>query len=254
VNPYVILGPIGMMLVGIFSITFWKFKEGIRARYFLIGGLVWIISILPKVIMDLIVTPKLNSWARSTFDTLGFLTITSLYVGLRTGLLECGFTYLAFSRSKLKESTPKETIAFGIGFGAFEAILISLLAIVQIAVFLLNPSIIELLPKEQRKLIEAQLNMPTWIVLAPVIERIFTIIGHIFATLMIFLYVRLRRIYYILIPIMYKSIVDAMVPFLQWFYKPTTSLIGMYEAEVWVVVCGLAALIGTYLTLSKLKD
>ena len=253
-NPLLILGPIGMMLVGMVSIMIWKLQRGVKLKYFLLGGLIWLISITPKFIMDLTITSTLSSWAKSMLGTLGFLTIIGLYVGLRTGLLECGFMYLIFSKSKLKNMLFKEAVAFGIGFGAFEAISISLSAMVQLIVFILNPSILELIPEERREFIEVQLNMPTWVVLAPIIERVFTLLIHIFTTLVIFVSVKWRRLSYLLGAIAYKSVVDAVIPYLHWIFKPTLSPIGAYKAEIWVVVMGLLALLGTRLTMSKLEE
>jgi len=95
-NSFLILGPLGMVAVGLISITIWKVRSSVDLKYFLLGGLIWGIAIAPKLAMDYTLTPRLNSWAKNTYGTTGMLIILGIYVGLRTGLFECGFTFLAF--------------------------------------------------------------------------------------------------------------------------------------------------------------
>lgn len=139
-NPFLMFGPIGMILVGLLSILIWKLKRHVGVKCFLLGGLVWAAAIAPKIAMDYTITPMLNVWAATTFGLVGLVIILGAYVGLRTGTFECGFTYLAFSKSGLKKMSVDEATAFGIGFGAFEAILIAVPSLIQIVPFALNPS------------------------------------------------------------------------------------------------------------------
>ncbi len=250
-NPLIMLGPIGMMLVGLLSMLAWRWWSEVPLKYFLLGGIVWAAAMAPKALMDIAVTQALNSWARETFGVEGLLIVSSLYVGVRTGLLECGFTYLMFKR-KLKQLSLDEAVAFGVGFGAFEAILLAAPAIIQIALLMSNPSILETLPKEAREAVEAQLSMPTWVVPAPIIERIFTLLAHVFATLMIYASVRERKAKHLLGSIFYKSLLDGAIPYVNWLFKPTASPIGVYMAETWIVSMGLIALAGTRYYLSRL--
>jgi len=114
VNPLIMLGPIGMMLVGLLSMLAWRWWSEVPLKYFLLGGIVWAAAMAPKALMDIAVTQALNSWARETFGVEGLLIVSSLYVSVRTGLLECGFTYLMFKR-KLKQLSLDEAVAFGVG-------------------------------------------------------------------------------------------------------------------------------------------
>jgi len=244
-NSLLMFGPIGMILVGLFSIGIWKFKRHVGLKYFLFGGLVWIAAVVPKFVMDYTVTLLLNSWAVTTYGLAGTTVIMGAYVGLRTGVFECGFTYLTFSKSGLKKMSLDEATAFGIGFGAFEAILIAVPSLMQIAIFILNPSLLNLLPPSQRQLVEAQLSLSTWVVPAPIIERLLTLFVHVFTALLIFSSVTQRKLSSFLGAFLFKSLLDGVIPYLQVALKPSASLTGIYLTEIWVVVMGLVALAGT---------
>ena len=97
-NPMLILAPIGTLLVGLLSMIAWKCKGNVGVKYFAIGGLTWVAAIVPKALMDLTITPAINSWAEASLSLTGLLLVSGAYVGLRTGVFECGFTYLILSR------------------------------------------------------------------------------------------------------------------------------------------------------------
>ena len=245
-NPLLIFGPVGMILVGIFSITLWKLKKHVKMKYFFLGGLVWIGTIIPKIVMDYTVTPRLYEWAAVTYSLAGMLIILGAYVGLRTGVFECGLTYVTFSRSSLSKMSVDEITAFGIGFGAFEAMLVAIPSLMQIATFILDPSVLNLMPLPQRELLEAQLSFPTWVVGAPIVERVFALFVHTFAAMLVFLSAVRRRIDLFLEAFFYKSLLDALVPYIQTSLRPNISPVSIYLAEVWVVAMGSIAWVGVH--------
>ncbi len=252
-NPFIILGPIGMVVVGLLSILTWKLKRNVRMKYFVFGGLIWIVSILPKVAMDVaLISATISRWARELFyPSLTFFLVIGAYAGFRTGIFETFFPYLAIARSGLKRITFNEAIAFGIGFGAFEAILIAIPFIINIAVFLTNPSILQLLPPQQREFIIAQLSLPTWVVFAPMIERALTILIHVFSILLILISITHKKPTYLIASFFYKSSVDAAIPYLNYTFNPSLSPVGAYLCELWVALLALIAIAGIH-RISKL--
>ncbi len=243
-NPLLMLAPLGMVLVGLLSIYLWKKKSRVGLKYFFFGGLVWFAAITPKIILDYLVTPNLSRWTIETYGFPATYLVLGSYVGLRTGLLECGFTYLALSRSRLREASLDEATAFGVGFGAFESILLGLPALMQIAFFIANPSILNLLPQAQRQAVESQLNLPTWVVPAPIIERTFTLFVHVFTILLVFASTTRRSPLYFLAALLYKSLLDGAIPYLQATLKPGLHPSNVYLTEVWVIVLGAISLAG----------
>jgi len=111
---------------------------------------------------------------------------------------------------------------------------------------ILNPSLLESLPPAQRSILEATLSLPTWIVPAPIIERIFVLFVHMFTASLIFILVTQRKLSFFFEAFFYKSLLDAFVPSLQVTFKPGISPTGAYLAEIWVVALGFIALAGTY--------
>lgn len=245
-NPLLIFAPLGMIFVGLLSIYLWRKRSRVGLKCFFFGGLVWFAAIIPKIVLDYLLTPNLSLW---TMKVYGFPTaqfILGAYVGLRTGLLECGFAYLALSKSRLRGFSLDEATAFGIGFGSFEAVLLGFPALIQIMVFIANPSLLNLLPQTQRQMVESQLNLPTWVVPAPIIERIFTLFVHVFTTLLVFASITRRRPLYLLGAILYKSLLDGMIPYLQATLNPSLYPPNVYLAEGWVIMMGAVSLVSAF--------
>lgn len=244
-NPWLILGPSGMVAVGVLSIVFWIRRSRVSLRYFLWGGIMWAVAIVSKIIMDYTVTPPLSSTLVSSFGIVGGLVVIGIYVGLRTGLLECGFTYLATDRTGLKKASSDEATAFGVGFGAAEAILIGLPSLVQLVSFITNPSLIDMIPPDLREAVLAQLDTPTLFVFAPILERAFTLFAHVFTALLVFASVKQRRFQLFLLAFIYKSVLDAVAPYMQWVLSSSYSVATVYLLEGWVVLMGAFGFIGS---------
>lgn len=245
VNPWLILGPAGMVVVGLASMISWKRRSGVAMRYFLWGGLVWGVSVAPKFVMDYTVTPRLSSLLMSSLGLTGTLAALGIYVGLRTGLFECGFTYLAAGRTGLREASVDEATAFGVGFGAAEAILLALPSLIQIASFIVNPTLIDALPPDLREVLQAQLNAPTSVVPAPILERVFTLFAHLFTALLVFSAMKQGRLQPFLLAFIYKSVLDAPAPYLQNLIASDAAVAVLYLAEIWVVLLGVIGLLGS---------
>jgi uncharacterized membrane protein YhfC len=197
--------------------------------------------------MEFTLTPLLNEWWS------GSLALLGAYVGLRTGLLENGLAWLALAKTRLKGYGFREAAAFGVGFGAFEAILLGLPAALQVAVFTANPALLEQIPAAERELIRASLSLPTWVVGAPIIERAFTLFVHIASTLLVYWSIIMKRLWPFLAAVAYKSVVDAAVPYLQATLNPQLSPTGAYLGEVWVVAVGTVGFLILYRLWPNLK-
>lgn len=244
-NPWLMLGPAGMVAVGLGSISYWRRRSHAPMRAFLFGGLVWAPSVAPKSLMDLTVTPMLSSRLDSSLGSMWALAALGLYVGVRTDLFECGATYLAVERTRLRDASLDEATAFGVGFGATEAVLLGLPSLIQMAAFLANPSLIDAIPPEQRALVISQLGAPTYVVFAPIMERAFTLFAHLFAALLIFSAVQGGRSRLFLLAFLYKTVLDAPVPYIQWLMRTSATWMIVYLAEVWVALMGATGLVGS---------
>ena len=75
-NPWLILGPMGMVAVGLLSMVFWFRRSHAALRYFFFGGAFWAVAVAPKFLMDYTVTPWFSSWLQgSSLGMNGFLAV-----------------------------------------------------------------------------------------------------------------------------------------------------------------------------------
>jgi len=56
-NPYISLGSVGMVLIGLLSVIYWRRKSKAGWSYFALGAAIWVVAISAKVAMDLTITP-----------------------------------------------------------------------------------------------------------------------------------------------------------------------------------------------------
>jgi uncharacterized membrane protein YhfC len=252
-NPWLTLGPAGMIAVGLSAVVYWRRRTGAPLRLFFQGGLWWGVAMAPKFLMDLYITPGLSSWVYNSFGLYVALLGIGVYVGLRTGLLESGVVLLAFNREGLNDIDVDEAVAFGVGFGALEALFLGVPSLLQIAAYNLYPSLVESLTLEQLMQLLVQLNAPTWVVGAPILERGFTMLAHVYAVLLVYKGVRYEDFRSVLMAVGYKSALDAMVPLMQWLLSSVG--FGMvYVVEVWVIIMGLMGLWGSRRLMREMSD
>lgn len=239
-NPFLLLSGIGMMLVSIIAFLYWRKKAPLK--FFAYGALIWVIAIIVKMATDLMITGPIQMAFIGLYPSITFLIIMGLYVGIRTGLFESGFTYIAVLKTKLRKMNFSEAIAFGIGFGGIEAFLLGFFSFINILILVLFPDLINTLPLDQQTAILNQLNMSTWIIFAPIIERIAVLFIHIFAALLVIYSVKQKNFIYFLASFLCKTVTDGMIPLLI-FYIGTT-ILGIYLMEIPVVILGLIGYIG----------
>ncbi len=249
VNSLLLLSGIGMMIIGlIIPIYYWRTRK-VGIKYFAFGALVWFIAIIVKILMDLTISGSIGSYLLST-GTLAYAIGYGIYVGLRTGLFESGFTYIFALKKKLQKITKKQAIAFGIGFGCFEALFIGFFSFINILFYVLFPGIINTLPTEQAELVSQSLNQSTLTIPAAIFERISVIIIHIFTTLLVFYSLKISNKKYLWYSLGFKSIVDGIIPALS-IYVGTNTVTSLYLIELPFIGLALLSLYGIKLINKK---
>lgn len=244
INPWLLLSGIGMMLIGVVPALWWWRTKAVSVKFFGYGAALWIIAVTPKIFMDSFITPSLRAYLAG-YGSAVLVIITGIYVGLQTGFFENGFTYIAALKTKLKHIDFKQAVAFGLGFGGFEAFILGLMSFLNILVFLAMPNILEQLPIEQKEAVLQQVGQSTWIIFSPLIERGFTLFIHLFSMLLVFYVVKFLYKRYLIASISYKSVVDGIIPALT-IYVGSQTLIGLYSMEIPIIVLGVIGIIGFY--------
>jgi uncharacterized membrane protein YhfC len=247
VNPYLLISPAGMILVGLIALFYWRRKTGVSWIYFGFGALIWVIAIGIKLLMDFTVTTPFYLFLYS-YSTLAALIGLSLYVGLRTGLLESGLSYLGVKYTDFRTMNLDQALAFGIGFGAIEAIALGVQTLLNLIVLVLDPSLAATLSPAQ----QASLDAPTIVAFAAIIERAFVLLIHVFASVLVVFSIVTKMIRYLLFSILFKTLVDGMIPALT-TYINTSTVIGIYEVEVPIAVLGIIAFFGTRWVMNRYR-
>ena len=241
INPFLLLSGIGMMAIAIAAFLYWRKKAPLKI--FAWGALIWILAIAVKLAMDFTISIPIQIALMASYPLITVLIIMGLYLGIRTGLFESGFTYIAVLKTKLKKMNYNEAVAFGIGFGGIEAFLLGFLSFIDILVFVLFPDMITALPVDQQASLLSQLNITTWIIFVPIIERVSVLFIHIFAALLVIYSVKVKKPIYFLVSFIYKAITDGMIPLLL-FYIGTATLLSSYIIEIPVIILGLIGYFG----------
>jgi uncharacterized membrane protein YhfC len=249
-NPFLLLSGIGMMLVAVIAFLYWRKKAPLK--FFAWGALIWILAVAVKFAMDYTISIPIQQALLASYPLLTVLIIIGLYLGIRTGLFESGFTYIAVLKTKLRKMNFSDAVAFGIGFGGIEAFLLGFFSFIDILMFILFPDMLSALSVDQQAAVLSQLSLSTWIIFAPIIERISVLFIHIFAALLVVYSVKEKKPLYFLASFLYKTVTDGMIPLLV-FYVGTATILDSYVLEIPVVILGIIGYMGIRWIMKKFK-
>jgi uncharacterized membrane protein YhfC len=242
-NPVLLVSGIGMVLFGILAPLYWKRKAKVKINYFFWGAGVWVLAVAVKIAMDYTVTPALSA-SLGPYGVAAFLVVMGLYLGLRTGFLESGLSYLVMLRTRLMKMNYREGIAFGIGFGSIEAIFLGVTSFLNVLLFLMVPDLITMLPEAQQAFVLMQLDASSWVVFGPIIERISIMFIHVFSTLLVLCAIRKKRTAYLWISILFKAMVDGIIPWLLYSVEPLSTVAGTYLIETPFIILAVISYFG----------
>jgi uncharacterized membrane protein YhfC len=169
-----------------------------------LGALAWGVTVALKFAWAIPFNLPIYTAANQALPSLG-VPLFVLYVGALTGIFEVGVVALLLNYTRLGKAAWPRAMAFGIGFGAIEALLlgVSSLSSVLVAMVIsvaLPPASIEVL---------ARLGNILW-VLAPIVERLAAIFIHICTNVLIFYAVNTRQARWVWLAFGYKMATDAM--------------------------------------------
>lgn len=231
-----LLSGAGMIAVGAIAIFLWRKRAG--AEFFLFGAIFWVAAIAIKVIMDFTVTAPFRGLLP---QTLAGVLILGLYYGLRTGIFESGIPYVA-TRVARMAPTFDQAVAIGIGFGAAEAILLGFSSLANVLAFMTIPGMPESYPQATQDLLQMQFSLA--FIPVPVWERLFTLINHVFATVLA-LYAIKAGWKWLGLSALIGVVIDGSIFWLAWFV-PSSSVAYTVILELFVAAVGLVSIYGLY--------
>ncbi len=236
-----LLTGIGMIAVAIVPLAYWHITRRPGLRYFAFGAVLWAASIMLKVILELTLTGMLVAALKPVLPGVMFVAVISAYVGLRTGIIESGLTYLGVRQAKLSSIGLNDAIAMGIGFGGAEAAFFGALSmLIVMSLLMLGPTALDALPEADKALLLEQFTI-MWMPI-PIIERAFTMLCHIASTVLAIYAVKLNDLRWLGLSIAIRAILDTPIPFLEYYLAPI-HLGGQAVIESWVAMAGILSLV-----------
>lgn len=239
-GPVVLLPGIGMILVALAFIVYAAARKILDWRYLGLGALFWALTVALKFAFAIPVSPlvyNLLQVSRETLFSPGNL-IAYLYIGAMTGVFEAGLAWVILRKIRWGKATWNQALVFGIGFGAFEALLLGLVNGGASLAGLLNPN-----TPSGSSLATLANNATLVMGMAPVVERLAVIFAHILACVLIFYAIASREAKWGWLAILYKTLLDAPGGFASFWGSNTPEKLWTLEAVI--VLFGLLGLWGT---------
>ncbi|MEN8076681.1 YhfC family glutamic-type intramembrane protease [Clostridioides difficile] len=216
-------------------------KRRVYLKSYLIGALIFFLS---QIVLRLPILNFLSTNVDSYIMLSSFYPIVySIILGLSAGVFEEVGRFLGFKLCLKKNRTYKDGLAFGIGHGGIEAILITGISSISnlIAVISLHNGSFNSVNygMTAEKAMSVYSSLTGFQVLIGGFERLFAMCIHIGITMMVLYGINKRQKRYLLFAIIIHGIVDSMLGILQYFG------VGLIGIEVWVMICAIVSVIYT---------
>jgi uncharacterized membrane protein YhfC len=226
-NGLFLLQGVGMIVVGLLPVLYWKWRSRVPTVFFLWGGLSWFVAIVLKSIAAMPlpqIIPRLREAAPAYLSE----PLLGLFVGLLTGVFECGvaLTFVYWLR-RLRAASWHEALSYSIGFGALETVLLGFYSFILITLVITIPN---RLPLELLKLIDLE-NASILVIPVPIIERAIVMLLHTFSTLLIVFAVQKNEWLWFWISFLYKMAMDTIAG----YFQITYGVQNLSVATAWVV-------------------
>jgi uncharacterized membrane protein YhfC len=229
-----------MILVSLAFVIYAAYRRLLGWRHLGLGALFWVVTVVVKFAFAVPVNPVVFRVLGVTRDALfspGNL-LTYLYIGALTGIFEAGLAYLILRKSRWGKATWEQALAFGIGFGVIEALLLGFAGLFSAMIGITSP---DMLPIPS---LGSMANNSALIVgLAPVIERLSVIFAHILACVLIFHAIASSEVKWAWLAVFYKTLLDTPAGFAVFWGTGTAGKLWTIEAAI--AIFGLIGLWGT---------
>lgn len=225
---------LGMMLVAAAFIVYARRSGGTWA-YLGLGALAWAVTVAVKFLIAAGANPPLYKalFVQGALFAPGSI-LFYLYIGALTGVTEVLLTWLLLRYTRLGRVAWNKALAFGIGFGAFEALLLGFSSAATMTTAILSPQSVP--AAAMSSLLAA--NNPL-IGLAPIVERIATIFVHVVCNVLLFYGVLSGRARWMWLSFAWKSLLDAVAGFAQMWGVGTPAK--MWTIEAIIILFGVAS-------------
>jgi len=223
--------PIGMLIY--FIVT----KKRVIKSFFIGVAVFLIFQVFTRIPIVQYVLPKMEWYnVLTSFNPI----IYGLFLGVTAGVFEEVGRFLGFKIGLKNNRRWIDGIAFGIGHGGIESMVITGVASINNLIILIglnngsfDSNKLGMSKESLRALFNETSNIVT---LAGGIERIFAIIIQIALTLLVLYGIKKRKLIYLGIAILMHTIIDSPIVIFQ-------KVFGIASVEIWVTISAVAALI-----------
>lgn len=161
------------------------------------------------------------------------MVLTGVIIAFTAALFETAGRYLGLKYILKNKLDRKNSIAYGIGHGGIESIILVGITYIANIVYsiLINAGVVD------SKLVPQLVDLAPGIFLAAGIERVFAILFHIAAALLVAYGIMYNKYMYILLSLLFHTLLDAIVVILQIYNTP------IWGIELFVAVVGFMSLV-----------
>jgi uncharacterized membrane protein YhfC len=226
ISPIVLLPGIGMILVALVFFGY-ALSRRLGFRYLVLGCIAWVVAVTFKFAWALPFNTPIYQALTGGLPAAFGQFIFYIYVGALTGVFEVALVWLFLRYTRFGNVSWAKALAFGIGFGALEALLLGLSSLSTSLTALLAP---DQFPPDAL----AQLALASNILfgLAPIVERAATILVHIFSNVLLFYGVQTRQARWFWAAFFYKTALDSVAAFAQFWGVNTLARIWTIEGVI----------------------
>ena len=237
-GPVVLVGGVGMLLVSA-GYAAYVFRRRLSAKYFSLGLAAWIVAVALKFLWAVPVNPPVYRFLAAQLPPALAGPLSWGYVGALTGVFEVLVVWAVLRRMPIGRAPFQSALAFGIGFGVVEALLLGMASLGTSLSMMSMPRSVPLAALDQFARSSTLLAN-----LAPVSERLFTVMVHIFSNVAIFYAIARRRSGWMWLAFLYKTLIDSLAAYVQ-LQGLTGNLSVIWQVEGVVAVWGLLGLWAT---------
>ncbi len=215
-----------IIIISGFFIVLWKMKCRSSFRWFLIGGLVWLVGVALKFLFAYFMNSPILAALEGLLPGIGYLFVGSLYIGSLTGIFEIGVTLLFAIMIKSLYADGCRAVGIGIGAGTTEALLIGLS---QIGSIVMISSGIAGSAEVIRGVVSASSSTPALAFVAPV-ERLLVILCHVSSRMLVLYAVSRKKASYFWAAFALLTAIDAVAGYVH--LSGLVSTISMWWVEL----------------------
>jgi uncharacterized membrane protein YhfC len=224
---------IGMIVVAVVYVVYAALHR-LGWAYLGLGAAAWIGSIILKFIWAGQANTQVYEALTSALPEGVASPVFALYVGSLTGIFEVIGVWLLLRYTKLGQVSWKRALAFGIGFGAVEALWLGIGTTASLLTAILAPATLPVGALEQ---IVRQSSAPY--IIAPAWERFFTVVIHIASNVLLFYAIARQQVRWLWVSVAYKTAVDTIAAAAS-LYGWLASQGGVWAVEAVVALFGIA--------------